>query len=86
MTAMRFKGLASAVVQFKGECICQKCKVTALSSTTQRVTIDKVPLEELQIEIGRKVRNTFVQPPIGWSVNGANNFLCDKCMEGKANG
>lgn len=71
-------GLASATIKIKPIICCKFCYKQDYGETFQ-IRIERVEYKDLSYEIYALASNEFFDPPVGWVVNGKNNFICDGC-------
>lgn len=75
----KLNGLARAEVTFKPICACGPCGRQAFSRS-YRVIVETLPIYSLHEAVNRAMEATFIEPPVGWSVSGRDNFTCAECM------
>jgi len=73
--------LISAEIKVCPVVTCKKCGAQAYSSTTICTNTGKMTLDDFNGEIEKCLKNKFIQPPIGWAVNGRLDYRCPNCFK-----
>lgn len=76
------KGLFQAKIKIKFLCKCVGCGKEILSSETNKYEYGSafiISKDTFFDDIKKSLDNRFVDPPVGWSVEGRGNFKCKEC-------
>jgi hypothetical protein len=74
-------GIINIKASAKMECCCSKCGKKELSSTTNMLSTGNIRVEDATTRLDQEIQKMFIDPPIGWSVNGrfADGRLDHRC-------
>lgn len=75
-------GTSQAEVRWKPLVSCSNCSKTGVSDQIRISTPIVDSIGDLAEMISYQIRQRFIQPPVGWAVNGRGNFQCPDCLKG----